>query len=454
LFSGTWDSATTIYPYLLSAFQRMLGASVRSGRLASVMVGTLTVPLVALCAREMGISWIGSLAASGFLAVSHWHAHFSRMTLPAVVTAFFLLVAIYTLMLAYRREQWWLYALAGAACGFAPYWFLSNRVLFPLLAAWLAYFLLFDRAWLRRHASKIALFTVVLAAVACPLILSWISDTARFMAPERHVGVMYNLSYWGSQHPGQSIAMWNVLWNQLRPSLGLFVVSGGPYAPWGGTYAPALDILTGALLFPAVMYALYRARNPLVALVLIWFGGIWFSGVVLTIDAPQMEHAVGAVAAIFLLIAYLVDAVGCVLNRVFRHSAPYAALAIIMLVVSGVLNYYAYFQVWGPQLAGANGFAWQAYDAASYVGAHATPDGTAIYANGYPDEFFKFLAPHAIEFPGSVKAFKPASLYIVFAGDPVTPGQLAARVPGSRVEPDYDTDGDLAFTAILPPTPN
>jgi hypothetical protein len=185
--------------------------------------------------------------------------------------------------------------------------------------------------------------------------------------------------------------------------------------------------------------------------VLIWALLIWFFGVVLTLDAPQMEHAVGMIPAAFLLIALLLDAAGTALTRSTDRPLLYVGVAALLVVVSAALNYQAYFKTWGPQLAGANGFAWQFYDAALYVGSHRTPNGTAVYSQGYPDEFFRFLAPQAHEFPGDAQAFRPASLYIVIAGAPVSPQAIAAHVSGALLEPVYDADGALAFTAILPP---
>ncbi|HXT37047.1 MAG TPA: hypothetical protein VN837_15845, partial [Chloroflexota bacterium] len=236
-------------------------------------------------------------------------------------------------------------------------------------------------------------------------------------------------------------------------ALGMFVVNGGPYPPWGGTFAPALDPVTGWLFFIAFAFGLSAWRRPLVALLLIWATLIWFLGVVMTIDAPQMEHAVGMIPAIFLLIAVLCDTLGRRLIAKTGRPLIYAGLAALLVVISGALNFQAYFGTWEPQLAGANGFAWQFYDAALYVGKHQTPHGTAIYSWGYPDEFFRFLAPRAGEFPGDPRAFRRASLYIVIAGAATTPQAVAQHIQGARLERVHDIDGALAFTAVLPSHP-
>jgi 4-amino-4-deoxy-L-arabinose transferase-like glycosyltransferase len=452
LFPYTWDNAAATYAYLLGLFQQVFGATLHTDRMVSVFFGTLTVPLLALCARELEISWTGSLVAAGLLAVSHWHAHYSRMALPATTTAFVLLLAIYCMMVTYRRGHWWLFVISGVVCGAAPYMFLSNRILGPIVSLWALYLLIVDFQWVRQNWWKIAAFAATFVAVLTPLLLFWLHDPNWFMAPEHHVGIMYNVSYWAGQHPGESTVFWNVLLHQIPLALGMFVVNGGPYPPWGGTFAPAMDILTGWLFFAGALFAFSRWRRPLVALVLIWVLLTWFFGVVLTLDAPQMEHAVGMIPGAFLLIAFLLDTAGTALMPKADRPLLYVGLAALLVGVSGVLNYQAYFQNWGSQLAGANGFAWQFYDAATYVGRHPTPNGTAIYSWGYPDEFFRFLAPQAKEFPGDEKAFRPASLYIVIADAAVSPQAIAAHVPEARLEAVYDIDGDLAFTAILPPS--
>lgn len=453
LFSFTWDSAPATYAYLLAVCQQLFGATLHTGRMLSVVVGVLSVPLVVLCARAFGLSWASSLLAGGLLAVSHWQAHFSRMVLPAVTAAFILLLAMFCLVITFRRTRLWMFALCGLVCGFAPYVFISNRIIVVILIAWLGYLVVFHRAWVRRFWPGIALFVGVFTAALAPLALFWSRNPDLFLAPERHVGIMYNIAYWSSQHPGEPTTPWNVLLHQLPLALGMFAIFGGPYPPWGGTYASAMDPVTGWLLFAAVGYALYHWRQPLVALLIIWFLAIWVFGVVLTIDAPQMEHAVGLIAAAFLLIGLLGDAVQAPLSRFAARRETYAACAILLVLVSAVLNYGEYFSTWGPQLAGSNGFAWQYYDAASYVARHPTPRGTAIYAQGYPDEFFRFLAPHAREFAGESAVFHPASLYIIIAGTPVSPSAIAAHIAGARQEAVHDADGDLAFTAVIPPRP-
>ncbi len=454
LFAYTWDQAPATYAYILSFVQQLFGVSLHNDRIVSVVLGTLTVPLAALCARELEISWTGSLLAAGLLAVSHWHTHFSRMTLPAAPTAFVLLLALYSSMIAFRRGHWWLFVIAGALCGFAPYMFLSNRILVPILVLWLVYLGLFHRVWVRQSWRKILLFAGALTLMVLPLAIFWLHNPDEFMGPERHVGVMYHVDYWANQHPGAATAFWNILIHQLPLAAGMFTIYGGPYIPWDGAYTPAMDPVTGWLLVPAVAYALYHWRRPLVALVLIWFATIWFFGVVLTIDAPQLEHAVGLIAAVFVLIALLCDAVGVAIVRRTRRLALYAGLAALLVLVSGALNYNVFFNVWGSQLAGSDGFAWQWYDAGNYVARHRTPQGTALYAGPYPDEFFRFLSPQAREFPADGLPFRPASLYLVVPGSITTPAAVAAHVPGARQEKVYDVDGDLAFTAILPPGSN
>jgi hypothetical protein len=452
LFAYTWDTAPTTYPYLLASAHNLFGATLHTGRMVSVVAGVACVPLVGLVARELELSWIAGLAGAGLLAVSHWHAYFSRMVLPAIPAALVLLLAVYSVMVAFRRDKWWISVLAGLACGIAPYVFLSNRVLPVILVAWFGYLLAFHRAWVRRSWPHIALFALTVTLVLVPLAQFWLHDPNWLLNPERRVGVFSNVAAWAAQNPGQPVTFWNILLHQLWLAAGMFTIYGGPFIPFGGAYAPALDQLTGWALCPAIGYALYRWRRPLVALTLIWFFAIWFTGVVLSHDAPQLEHAVGLIPAVFVLIALLCDAVGVAIVRHTQRPTLYAGLAALLVLVSGALNYNVFFNVWGSQLAGGNGFNWQWYDAGAYVARHHTPRGTALYVGPYPDEFFRFLSPQAREFSADGLPFRPASLYLVMPGSITTPATVAAHVPGARLQEIYDVDGGLAFTAVLPPT--
>lgn len=150
LFAYTWDTAPTTYPYLLAFAHNLFGVTLHTGRMVSVVAGVACVPLVALIARELDLSWTAELVGAGLLAVSHWHTYFSRMVLPAIPAALVLLLAVYSVMVAFRRDKWWFSLLAGLACGIAPYIFLANRVLPIILVAWFGYLLIFHRAWVRR----------------------------------------------------------------------------------------------------------------------------------------------------------------------------------------------------------------------------------------------------------------------------------------------------------------
>ncbi len=165
-----------LYANVASVFINFLGSNARALRLPAAIFGFLTVAGVYALASEL-ISSTAGLAAAFFLATSYWHLNFSRIAFRAIAAPFFLVWALYVLLLAFRRRRHsvdfavWA-VLAGVLYGLGFDTYIAYRIT-PILVILVLIWLLVEAwrgRWLRRYWIATVLFTMGTAVTAYPLV--------------------------------------------------------------------------------------------------------------------------------------------------------------------------------------------------------------------------------------------------------------------------------------------
>jgi len=170
-----------LYTNIASVFIHFLGAKAWVLRLPAGLFGFLTVGGIYLLTAEL-ISPPAGLAAAFFLATSFWHTNFSRIAFRAIAAPFFLVFALYFLLLSFRRIRHGRgfavqVMLAGVIYGLGFHTYIAYRVT-PLLIVLLLAFIFADAArggWMRRYWNGLGLFTVAAAVVMYPLVAYLVS---------------------------------------------------------------------------------------------------------------------------------------------------------------------------------------------------------------------------------------------------------------------------------------
>ena len=158
-----------LFFYLAAPLAAVMGLSHTTIKVAAVLIGVLTVPLVYLLGRELCDREVGLVAAC-LLAVSHWHVILTRVGYRAAVLPPVLALLWLSLARATRTGGRTSYALAGLFLGSAFYTYNAAMVL-PLLVV----LLLLDEALaggrrrLASHGPGLALLAVTAAWVLIPL---------------------------------------------------------------------------------------------------------------------------------------------------------------------------------------------------------------------------------------------------------------------------------------------
>ncbi len=128
---------TLLFSQWQGELMNLLGRSVTTVRLTAVIVGSLTVVVVYLLARDLFKDRIAGVVAGLVLMTFPPHIHFSRLAHMHIADALFGTLAIWFIVKGIgsnRRLDW---VLAGVSLGLTQYFFEAGRLFFvPLILGW------------------------------------------------------------------------------------------------------------------------------------------------------------------------------------------------------------------------------------------------------------------------------------------------------------------------------
>ena len=143
---GIYAASTWVFVYWQHALSALVGGGLLGLRLASALIGTLTIAASAWLAHELfdlrptthrtviPISLLTAVILTFFPA----HIHYSRLALYNVVDPLVGVVAAALLARAFRTGEMGSYALGGAVLGLTQYFYEAGRLLFiPLFGLWI-----------------------------------------------------------------------------------------------------------------------------------------------------------------------------------------------------------------------------------------------------------------------------------------------------------------------------
>ncbi len=170
------------YAYLQSWTVALFGADFTGMRMASAIVGTLTIPAIYFLASSL-FDRKTALIAAALLAVFPPHIHFSRLALNNIADPLFGTLAFAFLVRGLKRNSQSDYVLAGINLGLSNYFYEGGRLLFlGLFVSWLGIMLAIYRP--RAHWRGLILMALMALLVMLPyyytLMRPEYSLTARF----------------------------------------------------------------------------------------------------------------------------------------------------------------------------------------------------------------------------------------------------------------------------------
>lgn len=194
--AGLFHSPADIPPLhmlILGVGHSLMPSQIILGRLVSVLLGTLCIPMVYWLGTRLSHRRVGLLAAA-FTTISPTIVQHSQFITPNILATLTIVATLMTLARLTRESRWPSYALAGAAFGFA----VASKYNAALLICpgAVAFFTLHGWETLRRPGVYISAVTAVMAfLIVTPYA---VLDFPKFVEDTR-----FHLNYYSSaSHPG------------------------------------------------------------------------------------------------------------------------------------------------------------------------------------------------------------------------------------------------------------
>lgn len=358
----------TLYFYLQGLGLWLYGISFFSLRYISVLLGTLTVPLLYVVGGRLGLSnlcWpeisksalnqqkpqmniVGLLAATG-LAFSYWHIFFSRLGLRAILLPPLLLGLIWCFWRGWygspkeQRRRLWL-VMAGFLLGLSGYTYLAARLLPLLFTVFVAQEIVRHKSGRIKKITDFFIFGATATLVATPLMIYFQQN------PQGFSRRIQNISIFPS---GDSL---NLLSDNLAALLQIHFLGGTWLEKW-----PALNLLSALGLALGLLVCVYHFKKPPFLFLLLW----WAIGITPVLASEQdwerqstILRGIVAWPAIFLISAVgltvlakkaantLINAWPSMKKYAPNHEMVFNGLFSLLFIFAGVSGIYNYFWAW------------------------------------------------------------------------------------------------------------
>lgn len=332
IFAFGWANIPMIgfLPSVLT--MKLFGTGLLGLNMAAVIEGTLIIIGTYLLGKELLNSRVGLIAAS-FLTLSYVHIHFSR-TSEYIDPIFFLVFAIYFLILGIKRRADYNFVLSGIFSGLCFLMYYSGRVILPIAAIFFLYVALFHRIIFLQKRRAFFLFLFSFFITLGPYLELFFNNLSGFMERTNNVFLFDKLVLEHLSTFYNTETLSGILSEQLKRTLLMFNYYFDS-STQSGIQAPFFDVITAPLIVLGLGYVLFTWRRLSSGVMLIWFGFILFTGSFLTNNPPFWPRLLGLLIPGVLFAAVVGEIVYLYIIRLIpkRHEVQSNRLLILIFIV-------------------------------------------------------------------------------------------------------------------------
>ena len=333
-----------LYINVSSIFIHFFGTNARSLRLPAAVFGILTVAATYALTVELISVPVGLLAAF-FLATSYWHVNFSRIAFRGIAAPFFLVSALYFLLLGFRRRRdgpEFAPIIGGLLYGLGFHTYIAYRVTPALVVLVLSFLFVEARRgrWLRHFWIASGLFFAGAAVAVYPLLMYFVNNPDMATKRASQVSILQN------DHIGQYLVV-----NIVR-TVGMLYWQGDQN--WRHNYVGRPEVFWPVALLMTVGLALaireIFARSsaavllPPVLLVL-WMACGSAPAILSNEGLPHALRSILMLPPIVILAGVGATKILSVLTRVISPSLLTTAVIVLSCALVGETAY-TYFRLW------------------------------------------------------------------------------------------------------------
>lgn len=320
-------------------------------RVVSASVGTTTVPLVYLLAKELfpaggnrtPLSPVGLMAAL-WLALSYWHVNYSRLGMEPILLPLFITIISFSFWRGVKSQRKLYYLLAGLFLGLSLYTYRAAR-LFPLvlLIYIVCYILLTGRLDRRLLVNWVILFAAAFLVFA-PLGYFAITHSDIYFSRAGDVSIFNPELNHGSPL--------RALMSGIAKTMASFHLLPDPNWRQNPAGRSLLDPITGLFFLLGLGIVLSRWRRLNYLFILVWLLVMSLPAALTASGLPHSSRSIG-----LLPVACMLPAIGLhdAMEWLRRRRIPKGILrlsplvAVILFVLVSLSTYIGYFTAWGSE---------------------------------------------------------------------------------------------------------
>ena len=371
LFITEAEGHEPVYHYLHAGTILLFGDNIVGYKWLPMAFGLLTIALTYALARKMFDAPTVALLAAALMAVSFWPIMYARFgvrhigTLPWMLAAFCLLYPTQRLEIATTTTRsrptstepqptkvgfvWsWLRLIVAGLClaaGLMTYF--AGRAVPLILAGFLGYLLIFQRALLKRVWWRYTLAIAIGLAIAAPMFVE-IANTPGAEKRTEVVGGPLTDLLKGNVQPAI---------NTTLGTLGMFTFAGDPESLYNVPGRPVFDWITGAFFYLGVLVCLIRLKRVESGFALAWLV-IGIAPAFVSVPAGSFSHTIAALPVVYIIAAIGVVTTVDKMTRFARQadkmttrqriilSSLHPVILSSVILLNGALTLHDYFGTW------------------------------------------------------------------------------------------------------------
>ena len=356
-------SMPTAFYWPLSWSLWLVGDTVTGLRFPAALVGTITVPLFYLFARDLWGRQTAFLSAA-FVATYDYHVHFSRLGANNIWDPLFVVLTMWAVdkglggnatdraqqgeagpesegAQGRSPQRYRYFLLAGTVMGLGMFFYTGARLLPVLVGVYVAFVWLRRRRQVPRLGLHLALLIMACITVAGPMLSYAQAHPDHWNARLNQVGIIQ--SGWLEREPeltGKSTT--EILAEQFVRAAGAFHYYPDRTA-WYAIERPLLGFLAGALAILGLAWAAAHWHDRRYFLVLLWFWSVIITGGMLTESPPSSQRLVIAIPAVALLVVFGLEQsvrLACRVLVAGRRSEKVALGALVTILAASSIYFY------------------------------------------------------------------------------------------------------------------
>ena len=280
------------YIYLVSALFLVLPDVTFVIRLASVLLGTLSIAAAFVAGNQLFGRGPGLMLAF-LIAVSRWSFNFSRIGMFNIPVTLFAFLGIALLLRALRRNRLTDYMWAGLLLGFGYNFYLASTLFLMVVSVFVLRYFVSHFRLLRHQWKGLLVAAVGVLLFLAPLALFSQEEPDIFFRRTRTVSIF-------NEFPSDQVA--DKLLESAAAHFLMYNVRGDPNGRHNLPGEPTLAPVAGALFVLGLGMSLASLRRRRSLLLITWLLVMMSGGVfALSFEAPQSLRAIGALPAVYLL---------------------------------------------------------------------------------------------------------------------------------------------------------